>query len=150
MGDLPLPTPAPSNEPSPRSPNSTESSASDNGSSNAINPSTSSSAPSMDSCFADIQTFIPAHSSDLGRLPLHIPLPSITDPTFSYGTTDPVPNSFGPTASSEANPRLDDVLAAFGFGPVSFEAAPMPTEAVPSATSGDEASNWPDFWLDVE
>lgn len=93
--------------------------------------------------------FIPAHSSELGRLPLHIPLTSIVD-SASFGSTRPDPDPFGATASSNANPGLDDVLAAFGFGSASFEAPLMSAATGPSATPGDGTSNWPDFSFNVE
>ncbi|KZV69843.1 hypothetical protein PENSPDRAFT_651985 [Peniophora sp. CONT] len=151
MGDLPLPTLPPSNEASPDNSYNTEPSTAASGSSSIPSPAASSSVASANSGLSNMSAFIPAHSSDLGRLPLHIPLTSVTDPA-SYGSSGSHPDPFGAGASSETNPQLDDVLAAFGFGPVSFGAPPpsMPAEAGPSATPEDEPSNWPDFSLNMD
>ena len=72
----------------------------------------------------------------------------MVDPA-SYGATAPVTDAFDVPGSSEANPGLDDVLAAFGFGPVSFEAPSLSEVTGPAAAPGPEPSSWPEFSLNM-
>ncbi|VDB96996.1 unnamed protein product [Peniophora sp. CBMAI 1063] len=147
MGDLPLPSLPPSNEASPEALPTTDFTSS--GSSSIPSPPGSSSAASTNSGFYNAPAFIPAHTSDLGRLPLHVPLTSMADPA-SYSSANSAPDPFGATSSSGANAEIDDVLAAFGFGAVSFETPALSTTTSSSAPPAHETSNWPDFSFNVD
>lgn len=150
MSDLPLPSLPPSNEPSPETSHYTDPSTGASGSSNFPTPTASSSAASTNSGFNSVPAFIPAYSSDLGRLPLHIPLTSVPPPAF-YESVASEHEPFGATDNFGSNPGMDDVLAALGFGSVSFEAPSMPAGAgAPTASGASETSDWPDFSLNLE